>query len=104
PAVLTRLPSTIVISVLARTWVKICSLLMSIHTSPLRYQIRPSSGKSSSSAQRRNDSRSTTQVGTLTCLDSLITVIMALSFRSEAEPPHDNEKADAYQMVYPLSR
>src|SRR4051812_8310226 len=53
------------------TWVKACCLLMSAHTSPLRKQIRPSSGKSSESLQRRNDFRSVTHRGTYTSTSSV---------------------------------
>ncbi len=47
---------------------------MSIHTSPLRYQIGSFSGRSSESTQRRKEARSTTHDGTLTCLVSSVTV------------------------------
>src|SRR5207244_4247876 len=59
-------------SVLTSTWVKICSISGSIQSVPFRNANRPRSGNSSDVAQRRNDSKSTTQPGTW--MESLIVI------------------------------
>src|ERR1700722_3889836 len=69
--------------------VKICSLLKSAHTSPQSHQTRPCSGKSSASVQRRNDSRSTTQQGTL-IFPSMTVTIMCGSLDMQTGCCHDN--------------
>src|SRR5579884_1136408 len=56
-------PSTCVNSPLTRTWVKTCSWVISTHTSPSRWQIRPASGNVSESVHRRKESKPLTSAG-----------------------------------------
>src|SRR4051812_42685183 len=75
-------------SAFKQTWVKICSLLMSAHTSPQSHQTRPVFGKSSHSVQRRNASISTTQKGTL-ILPPIAVTTMCRYLGSRADVVYD---------------